>query len=70
MTCEFYCFSKGTDSTCVAGSSSSIRRQGHILNTKYGRAVLPYSLDGSAWRCVWSAREQIQLGILISCGIC
>jgi hypothetical protein len=40
MTCEFYCFSKGTDSTCVAGSSSSIRRQGHMLNTKYGRAVL------------------------------
>jgi hypothetical protein len=41
MTCEIYCFSKGANSSSAFDSSSSIKRQGHVLSTKSGRTVLP-----------------------------
>jgi hypothetical protein len=67
MTCEIYCFPKGAGSAYAFGSSTSTKRQGHVLSTK---TVLAECLtlrpdvrgsDCSSWRRL-SARVQNQLG--------
>jgi hypothetical protein len=38
MTCDVYYFSKGANSTCAFSSSSSTKRQGHMVSTIFDRA--------------------------------
>jgi hypothetical protein len=64
MTFEIYCFSKIVGSTYAFGSSTSAKRQGHMLSPEMGRLMV------SRWRRGRSARAHNQLGFQISSRIC
>jgi hypothetical protein len=51
---EIYCFPKGAGSTYAFGSSTSTKRQGHMLSTKTGQADCP-PLGPNGPQSGWSA---------------
>jgi hypothetical protein len=73
MTCEIYYFLKDAGTIGAFGSSTSTKRQGHVLSTNNGRTVQPWARtvrtpNSSAWRHGRSTSEQLQLGIIILAG--